>query len=1242
MAVGRISGPLLKANLLRQGVDLAFETDLLYLDVKNLRIGVKTKNPTHDLHVNGSLRSTNLEVTDTAVIGQLTVETNNISSSNTQLNLLPAGGEAVVYQTKLVVDSLDIENNTISANSSNTDLVIEAGAGGEVQIFSDTRIEGDLHATGNISADGSIILGDTDTDNITFNADVASNIIPNVTDTYNLGSADKRWNNLHVQNVFTDAIEIAGELILEGVDLNSRPGNTLYVGVNGSDSSTGTHQNDPFLTLKHALSQATSGTTIIIYAGTYTEVFPLTVPSGISIKGTGIRSVTIQPTVATIDKDAFLLNGETTIEDLTIRGYRYNAVDNTGYAFKFANNMRVLTRSPYIKNITVLTEGSVVSGADPRGFLTGDAGKGAYFDGSVVNVNSNEASCLFHSVTFICPGVDVITATNGVRIEWLNSFTYFANRGLYGVSGSTGFAGQGKTELRLSEVTGTFNVGDTVTYYANDGVTVLGSGVIAKKDSDDKIYLTGKISGLETADSRGSKTIQAFGNAKLSTTEKKFGSASLSLDGTGDYAFVQSNNDFAFGTGDFTIEGWFYKETTGVAVSLFDFRTAATQTAPWLYIGAGGGLLYVVNSSNRISTGGGTIGAGSWFHIALSRSGTDTKLFVNGTQAGSTYTDTNNYIQSPLTIGARYTGANEFFNGYIDDVRISKGVARYINNFTAPISVLANDNFTVLLSRFDGDNNSTTFVDESVLIQDVRSSSGGSAKKIDLIDYSDFGVEVRSIGSANVYGNFGAVGDGLGVIMYLIGQNMAYIGSGLRSDNDNAYIIQANEVVENNGAKIYYSTVDQKGDFRVGDLFYVNQETGAITFTTATFNIQSDQGLIFTNGSNITFIDGNKLETGNLRLSGNTLESMTGDVNIQSASDQINLLSNTTIEGNLNVVGNVTIGGNIIIGDEITDSINFVGGISSNLTPDLDNTYDLGESSSKWKDVYLYKVNAGQVEIQDNQITTVNDNVDLEFVSNGTGVISIEDYTFKNNEIKSLANADIIIEPNGTGLVQINSNTSLRIPVGTESERPTTPQNGMIRFNTTANRYEGYNGTVWTFLDGISDVDGDTYVTAEATPGADDDTLRFYANGVKVVEITETGLDAIKVTIDDLEITGNTITNTNVSNSLNIQATGGVVINDLTINGNTISNNIVNGITTFTTLNSGYFRIPGTSGVVIPTGTSAQRPSVAVAGMIRFDTINNRVEVYDGAIWVSAAGSAVGITKVEAENIALGIALVLG
>ena len=57
---------------------------------------------------------------------------------------------------------------------------------------------------------------------------------------------------------------------------------------------------------------------------------------------------------------------------------------------------------------------------------------------------------LFHSVTFITPGVDGLTMTNGVRVEWLNSFTYFANRGLYAVNGVTGILVQ--TDQQLSTV----------------------------------------------------------------------------------------------------------------------------------------------------------------------------------------------------------------------------------------------------------------------------------------------------------------------------------------------------------------------------------------------------------------------------------------------------------------------------------------------------------------------------------------------------------------------------------------------------------------------------------------------------------------------------------------------------------------------------------------------------------------------------------------------------------------------
>ena len=99
MAVGRISGPLLKANLLRNGVDLAFETDLLYLDVNNSRIGVKTASPQYDLDVNGTTRSTDLITTGTSYIGDVRVSGNTITTVSNILNLTTVGSVSYTHLT---------------------------------------------------------------------------------------------------------------------------------------------------------------------------------------------------------------------------------------------------------------------------------------------------------------------------------------------------------------------------------------------------------------------------------------------------------------------------------------------------------------------------------------------------------------------------------------------------------------------------------------------------------------------------------------------------------------------------------------------------------------------------------------------------------------------------------------------------------------------------------------------------------------------------------------------------------------------------------------------------------------------------------------------------------------------------------------------------------------------------------------------------------------------------------------
>ena len=90
------------------------------------------------------------------------------------------------------------------------------------------------------------------------------------------------------------------------------------------------------------------------------------------------------------------------------------------------------TRSPYIQNVTVLTQ-ETTPGA-------GDAGRGAYIDGDELNVATVNKTMLFHSCTFIYPGGDVMNMTNNGRVGWLNSITYCANGGLDECNGSNGGA----------------------------------------------------------------------------------------------------------------------------------------------------------------------------------------------------------------------------------------------------------------------------------------------------------------------------------------------------------------------------------------------------------------------------------------------------------------------------------------------------------------------------------------------------------------------------------------------------------------------------------------------------------------------------------------------------------------------------------------------------------------------------------------------------------------------------------
>lgn len=244
MAIGRISGPLLKANLVRDGVDLAFETDLLYLDVNNSRIGINSAAPQYTLDVVGTSRTTNLRVTNRFDIGNLAVDGNTISSNLSTITFQPAGSDPVIYHSRLQVDDIDFRSNVISTLSSNVSLEIKPNGTGNLDIFADTNITGDLFVSGNIQADGNltiggdIIIGDSPTDSVIINAKINSDLVPETDNTYSLGNSSFRWASLTTNNLFATTLNLqtlaVGNIAFSNSTITTTGNNDLILDPNGT------------------------------------------------------------------------------------------------------------------------------------------------------------------------------------------------------------------------------------------------------------------------------------------------------------------------------------------------------------------------------------------------------------------------------------------------------------------------------------------------------------------------------------------------------------------------------------------------------------------------------------------------------------------------------------------------------------------------------------------------------------------------------------------------------------------------------------------------------------------------------------------------------------------------------------------------------------------------------------------------------------------------------------------------
>jgi hypothetical protein len=188
-------------------------------------------------------------------------------------------------------------------------------------------------------------------------------------------------------------------------------------------------------------------------------------------------------------------------------------------------------------------------------------------------------------------------------------------------------------------------------------------------------------------DSTAKNNLETVGNAQVSTTQAKFGTTSMSFDGTGDWLLMPDSPNLQLLTGDFTIDGWVYINTAGVAYGIVSKGTATTG---WSVNVTSGNKLQFSYTATQL-TGATSLAATTWYYFAVVRSGSATgnlKVYLDGSvdaTSGGAVTDNFNQTSS-MYVGASRTGTTAL-NGYLDEVRVTKGVARDVT--TVPTAVFS-------------------------------------------------------------------------------------------------------------------------------------------------------------------------------------------------------------------------------------------------------------------------------------------------------------------------------------------------------------------------------------------------------------------------------------------------------------------------------------------------------------------------------------------------------------------------
>jgi len=203
-------------------------------------------------------------------------------------------------------------------------------------------------------------------------------------------------------------------------------------------------------------------------------------------------------------------------------------------------------------------------------------------------------------------------------------------------------------------------------------------------------------------DATAKNALETVGNAQISTTQSKFGGSSMYFDGNGDNLSSPTSPNLDMGTGNFTVEAWVYVSSRTLNFPLIVGNNNGSYSA---------GAIALTNSNNDSASyfdkfvlsvfdiatptlvASSTNSLNTWYHLAIVRNGTTLTMYRDGVSVASTTISSSavfNWGKSGLRVGGgNWDAAQSYFNGYIDDLRITKGYARYTANFTPPTSAFA-------------------------------------------------------------------------------------------------------------------------------------------------------------------------------------------------------------------------------------------------------------------------------------------------------------------------------------------------------------------------------------------------------------------------------------------------------------------------------------------------------------------------------------------------------------------------